>query len=291
MKISQIIKTNKTIDQSELIVLLEKALDKPRELILTNKDIKLKRKELKELEIDIAKLNKSTPLSYITGTREFYGLPFKVNSSTLIPRPETELVVEIVLKEISGYGTRSLNILEVGTGTGCISISILHELSQNNRATISNLPNILAIDVSSQAVEVARLNSKKLLPKALLSNLSIQYDSVLGLSSDIKFNLIISNPPYIPSNKLEELPPNVKSFEPQVALDGGKDGLNIYREIFEGTRKKVLGSTKYIFEIHEEKAQEITALAKKYFPECAVEIHQDYAEKDRVAIISINSKR
>ena len=157
------------------------------------------------------------PYQYITGIQEFYGLEFEVTPDVLIPRPETEMVVEQALKLMTGNTTSSF--CEVGVGSGCISVSILHELSS---ATA------VAVDVSSEALNVTRRNAERL---GVADRLTLIESDIFDELADNTFDVIVSNPPYVPVRDFAGLQAEVRDFEPHLALTDGSDGLSIIRRI------------------------------------------------------------
>jgi release factor glutamine methyltransferase len=166
---------------------------------------------------------KGKPLQYITGRQEFFGLDFEVNSDVLIPRPETELLIETALKLTTGLDSPPL-ICDVGTGSGCIAITLLHELRQfpDSRAT--------AIDISEAALAVAKRNAAR-------HGVAERIDFVLSdgfaeLDARVsQFDLIVSNPPYVRADAIEDLQREVRDFEPRMALEAGVDGLSVVRRL------------------------------------------------------------
>jgi release factor glutamine methyltransferase len=169
--------------------------------------------ELADFRGIVARRAKREPLQYILGTQEFMGLDFEVSPGVLIPRHDTEVLVEEAVKRA---GTRSC-ILDIGTGSGCIAIAISKALPGAD---------IVGVDKSSEALDIARKNVSRHAAKVTLYEGSL-FEPV----SDRKFDLIVSNPPYIPSKDLEALQVEVRQFEPNQALDGGSDGLDYYRAI------------------------------------------------------------
>jgi len=162
---------------------------------------------------------RGVPVQYITGVAEFMGLEFDVNSSVLIPRPETEMLVERVLTLIEREGMELPEILDLGTGSGAIAVSL---------TKMDPSCKIIASDVSEEALEVARGNSAA---NGITEGIDfVVSDLFSGIPESAKFDIIISNPPYIPSEDYDSLPPEVKS-EPRIALDGGPKGLDYYRRI------------------------------------------------------------
>lgn len=165
------------------------------------------------------------PLQYILGEWEFYGIPVTLNSSVLIPRPETEILVEQALKEAKHF-TGRISVLDIGTGSGCIAIALAKYLPNAS---------VLGIDVSEEAVQLARNNADRVLDSRLRGNDNITF-RVADIFSDAwmegrKFDLIVSNPPYISRADFETLEPELKNFEPRAALTDESDGLTFYKRI------------------------------------------------------------
>jgi release factor glutamine methyltransferase len=172
----------------------------------------------------VARRERREPVSYILGTREFWGLPFEVGPDVLIPRPETEFVVEEALKVIA----RDSNpvIVDVGTGSGCIAIALVRELP-GARA--------IATDLSKHALDVARRNAER---HGVANRITFVETSFLD-GVDAGIDLVVSNPPYVPSVSERGLTPEVRDYEPAVALFGGEDGLEGLRSVLEGAAKKL----------------------------------------------------
>ncbi|MFH1458370.1 MAG: peptide chain release factor N(5)-glutamine methyltransferase [Candidatus Omnitrophota bacterium] len=158
------------------------------------------------------------PLQYILGKTEFMGLKFKVNQDVFIPRPETEILVETVINLVRSSGIGARSILDLGTGSGCIAVSVAKFLPNTN---------ITATDISESAIRIAKQN-------AVINNAKINFlCSDLFNNSELQtmnYELIISNPPYIPTDEIATLQPEI-SYEPQIALDGGREGMDFYRRI------------------------------------------------------------
>ena len=195
------------------------------------------------------------------------GLEFFVNNQTLIPRPETEIITEYV---INNFKDKKLDILEIGVGSGCISISIAKYLSNVN---------ILGVDINEKAIEVANKNIKYNNVENKVNFIkSDLYKNVKG-----KFDIIISNPPYIKSDVIETLEDDVKKYEPILALDGGNDGLYFYKKIINDADKFLKDNSYIIFEIGYDQGKDVkTLLEKKQFKE--IEIIKDLAGFDRTII-------
>ena len=209
------------------------------------------------------------PLQQLTGEQGFMGLTFSVNEHVLIPRQDTEILVEEVLKELHD----GMRVLDMCTGSGCILLSLLH---------YSNDCEGLGVDLSAEALEVAGRNVLKVLTpeKAehahfLQSNL---FEKVEG-----KFEIIVSNPPYIASAEVEKLMPEVRDHEPRMALDGTEDGLYFYRRIIEEAGKHLVSSGMLFFEIGYDQGQAVSELMRTE-GYCDVQVVQDYAGLDRVVL-------
>jgi len=191
------------------------------------------------------------PIQYITGEQEFYGLVLRVTRAVLIPRPETEILVEAVLGEVKRAGQQSaLCILDVGTGSGAIAIALAH-----------NLPSarITAVDLSGTALEVAVVNTAR---HQLMDRIQfIESDLLEGLASDgLPFDVIVSNPPYVPANDRASLHPQVRDYEPGVALFAGADGLDIYRRLIPQARAALLPNGLLALEIGHGQREAIASL-------------------------------
>ncbi len=168
---------------------------------------------------------KREPLAYIRGSQEFYGLDFKVSSATLIPRPETEILVEFAIKKAAKFP--DCTVIDVGTGTGCIAISVA-----------VNVPNanVIGIDKSLEAVSVARENVKKLSPKIDGKVMVVQSDMLSAILSN-SVDILLSNPPYIPTKEIRDLEPEISRYEPKLALDGGKDGFDFHKQLIKESKR------------------------------------------------------
>ena len=217
----------KKIDTSRLDseLLLSKILDKSREEILINLEQKICQKYLLKYKQLIQRRSQCEPIAYIMKEKEFWSKIFFVSSDTLIPRPETELIVEKLTKI---FEEKKISILDIGTGTGCILISLLSEL-KNSKG--------IGIDISKKALRIAEKNSEHHGMKNKIKFFHKSLDSKFYQ----KFDLIVSNPPYIKKSEIKNLKEDVRKFEPRIALDGGNDGLDLI--------KKVIYKSKYILKI------------------------------------------
>lgn len=207
------------------------------------------------------------PLQQLTGEQDFMGLTFTVNENVLIPRQDTEILVEEVLKELHD----GMRVLDMCTGSGCILLSLLH---------YSNDCEGLGVDLSAEALEVAGRNVLKVLtPEKAEHAHFLQSD--LFEKVEGKFEIIVSNPPYIASAEVEKLMPEVRDHEPRMALDGTEDGLYFYRRIIEEAGKHLVSSGMLFFEIGYDQGQAVSELMRTE-GYCDVQVVQDYAGLDRV---------
>lgn len=207
------------------------------------------------------------PLQQLTGEQGFMGLTFSVNEHVLIPRQDTEILVEEVLKELHD----GMRVLDMCTGSGCILLSLLH---------YSNDCEGLGVDLSAEALEVAGRNVLQVLtPEKAEHAHFLQSD--LFEKVEGKFEIIVSNPPYIASAEVEKLMPEVRDHEPRMALDGTEDGLYFYRRIIEEAGKHLVSSGMLFFEIGYDQGQAVSELMRTE-GYCDVQVVQDYAGLDRV---------
>lgn len=218
--------------------------------------------QVSEYEIALKKRAEHVPLQYIVGETEFMGLKFKVNSSVLIPRQDTETLVEEALKVIKP----GMKVLDLCTGSGCIIVSILH----NVRGVEG-----YAIDISKQALNVAKENARANEVSVLFERSDL-FDNVTGT-----FDVIVSNPPYIPTDEITKLMPEVRIFEPMEALDGKEDGLYFYRKLIAESGKYLNPQGRLLFEIGYDQGEAVSELMREAgFSE--VRVIKDLAHNDRV---------
>ncbi len=196
-------------------LLLSSVLKKSREKMIIDFSEKVSNKTIRDFRNLIIRRSNKEPIAYILKRKEFWSKDFIVNRDTLIPRPETELLSQSV---IDIYKNKKISILDIGTGTGCILLSILGELKKSKG---------IGIDISKKAIDVAIANSKK----HNLSGRAKFYVRELNEFFGQKFDLIVSNPPYIKNCELKNLTDDIKKFEPKIALDGGNDGLDVIKKV------------------------------------------------------------
>lgn len=220
---------------------------------------------------DLAQRLAGKPLSRIYGQREFWGLPFKINEHTLDPRPDSETLIEAALKHYKAQGTQPETILDLGTGSGCLLLSLLSEFP---------LAWGLGVDLSLEAAKIAKENAANL----NLAGRSAFLNGNWAETLDHKFDLIIANPPYIDSDMIPNLDKEVRNHDPILALDGGKDGMQDYNEIFSMIFRILKPGGIALFEIGFDQSEKITRLSEKYGLSCAA-IHPDLAGNPRVVEI------
>ena len=196
-------------------ILLSKVLKINREQVLINLDKNIAIKNINKFNRLITRRLRSEPVAYIVNEKEFWSKNFKVDKYTLIPRPETELMVEKLVKLLK---KKTIQILDIGTGSGCILISLLTELDRSKG---------VGIDISSKALMVAKSNALK---HNVSDNAKFKHRAINDFCNK-KFDLIVSNPPYIDHNEIKNLDTDIKKYEPKVALDGGNDGLDVIKKV------------------------------------------------------------
>ncbi len=253
---------------SEVIVSHALNIDKVK--LFTDHDRLLSENDLKKIKAIAGRRKKYEPVPYIIGHKDFFNLSYSVNKNVLIPRPETELLVEEILK----YDLEGKSILDIGTGCGNIGIT----LKKYSPGSI-----ITCTDISSDALQIAEQNRDSLLDSNHIE--FIQSDIYSNISGTYDF--IISNPPYIPSRDIKKLQKDIRNYEPVKALDGGKNGICFYNRIISNIRK-YLNPQGYLFlEINPVLKEKILLLLKKagLSPE---KIKKDYNGLDRVVIAKNN---
>lgn len=232
MTIAQTLKKYPLIETD---LLLGHILKQPKEFLYMNGSKKLTAKQVLRIKSMIEKRQRGMPAAYLLGYKHFYGLKFKLSKDVLIPRPETEWLVDEALKitfnKLKQNSLKKIQILDVGTGSGAIAVSIAHEIAINNS---SNKVKIFATDISKSALKIAQANAKALRVKVSFS----KHDLLKGVKG--KFDIIIANLPYVPVSVYEKLYGNLK-FEPKIALTDGYNGSTLILKLLK-TVKKFLNS-------------------------------------------------
>jgi len=213
---SQLLKNHNIVSHElDSQIILSDILGVTREYLILNNKTNITRKIKKKYNIAIKRRINHEPVAYIVGKKEFWSENFIVNKSTLVPRPETEL---LIYKVVKFFKNKKINVLDIGTGSGCILLSILKELDYSRG---------IGIDISSRAIRMAKLNSKKL---SLFSRSKFKVFDMNKFNIGM-YDLIVSNPPYIPSRDIRNLSKDIINYEPLIALNGGHDGLDLIKKV------------------------------------------------------------
>lgn len=254
------------------LALMAHVFQKPKTWLLAHPEEKMTGSQLELFNSLLARLEEGEPLPYLTGKQEFYGLEFEVSSAVLIPRPETELLVESALNWLKNH-PMARRAVDIGSGSGCIAVSLLKNCLDLQMS---------AIDVSAEALKVAQRNAQKhqvddritFLNASLLSNFEGEID------------LLCANLPYIPTNKLEQV--NSLPWEPRLALDGGESGLDLIAELLIQAPAKMARPSLILLETEDSLGPETIHLAKQAFPTGEVKLVKDIFDRDRLVRIELN---
>ena len=275
MKVLEVIKTGSKLLKEKNIsshvldteLLLSKSLNKSREELLINLDQNINKRELTNFNKYLIRRSNKEPIAYLLGEKEFWSKKFFVNKGTLIPRPETELLVEKLVKI---YKEKKITILDIGTGTGCIIASLLSEL-KNSSGT--------AVDISREAILVAKKNARKFKLSDRIKFLHKPFEELYGK----KFDLIVSNPPYIKRMEIKNLSDDIKKFEPRMALDGGNDGLDLIKKVIYKSREILKINGTLALEIGDEQIKKVSKILidNKFIIKCVI---KDYENNVRCVI-------
>ncbi len=268
---------SKVYDEHEIdsffYILLEAFHQMKRVDLAINQNMELDAMQLLQWETVLSQLKEQKPIQYILGETDFFGLPFYVNENTLIPRPETEELVDWIIQQSTIKSQNSkFKILDIGTGTGCIAISLA-----------KNLPNadVFALDVSGKALEVATKNAKR-------NNVDITFLNQSILETDDleqQFDIIVSNPPYVRNLEKQEIKKNVLDFEPHLALFvEDDDALLFYRKITQLAQKNLSESGMLFFEINQYLSNQMFEMIKT-FNFTDIQLRKDLYGNDRMMLI------
>ncbi|MDC0407911.1 peptide chain release factor N(5)-glutamine methyltransferase [Candidatus Pelagibacter sp.] len=261
---------NKSILSAKLDseILMAKALGKKREYIILNNNKIIKEQNLKYFKKLVHERATRKPIAYLLNKKSFWNSEFNVNKNTLIPRPDTEIILEQILKFTKNKNY--LNILDIGVGSGCILLSVLKE-RKNFYGT--------GIDISKNSLDICKMNAKKLLLERRVKFFKSDVDKfAIG-----KYDLIVSNPPYIKTSDLKYLESDVIKFEPKLALDGGLDGLSVIRKVIKKSSELLKKNGKFILEIGFDQKNKVIKLLnnKGFYINSTV---KDLANNDRCII-------
>ena len=251
-------------------LLLAHVLDVNRAAVLAHPDRRLTPKQLTRFREIVARRANREPLAYILGHREFYGLDFLVDARVLIPRPETELLVEHALR-LAQKLPASPRIADVGAGSGAIAVTLAVHLPE---ATI------YALDDSAGALAVVAANARR---HGVGDRVRCLQGNLLAPLAE-PVDLVTANLPYVATGEWEQLPPEIRDHEPRAALDGGANGLNLIRRLLETASAHLRPGGAILLEIGADQGAAVINLARKNFPQASVRLQQDYAGLDRLVI-------
>jgi release factor glutamine methyltransferase len=267
-------------------ILLAHTLKKSKEFLYTHPEKKLTNAQFRLFKKFVFRRAKHEPIAYIINHKEFFGLDFYVNKNVMIPRPETEILVEETIKNAKYQMPNTKTwIVDVGTGSGCIAISLAY-----------HLPNakIFATEISPGALKVAKKNAQhhKVAINFLRGNLLEPFiKRIKNQELKIKHLIIVANLPYLTTRQWQETQPEIKKYEPRLALDGGKDGLKYHRLLFKQILTLLKGRNLFtlsvILEIDPSQVKSTTKLIRSHFPTAEIQIKKDLANRDRVVIFHI----
>ena len=256
-------------------VLLSALLGRDRMYLYVHFDEPLEPEELARFRGYVKERAAHVPLAYVLGRREFMGLDFRVTRDTLIPRPDTEIIVQCAVDFLCARleaGATACTIADIGTGTGAIALSTLH-YTEGTRAD--------AVDISPAAAAVARENAERL---GLTERIDIHVGDLLAPLAGGRYDMILSNPPYIPTADIATLMPEVRSYEPHLALDGGADGLNIYRRLMADAPALLKEGGAVAVEVGIDEAAAVAALAMAHPRIVRTETLKDLGGIERVVV-------
>ena len=277
----------------DVSVLLEFCLKKNKTWLLINAGEELSGEQAEWLTEAIEKRRTGLPVAYITGHKEFYGYDFIVSPAVLIPKPDTEILVEkaldAIIAKMEAHPDIVLSICDMCTGSGCIGLAVLKQLIEEYKIPSGSLPKLTMCDISGEALEIARMNAKKLLTSEEAEEIRFIQTNLFS-EVEFTFDLILTNPPYIPASMVDELLKDGRS-EPRLALDGDvgifgeesetKDGLNIIRRLIPESYQHLAGNGLLLMETGEYNAEEAAQLAQEAgFRN--VKIHKDLEGQLRV---------
>lgn len=261
--------------QLDAEVLLAFTLNQSRTWLLTYPEFSLNNQQQEQFLSLVKRRGQREPVAYIVGQKAFFGLDFLVTPDVLIPRPDTELLVETALEIASGWAADiSPTIADVGTGSGCIAVSLAKNLARAN---------LTAIDISLQALQVAKKNA---VAHRVSNRIKfLQGDLLTPLLQPV--DMIVSNPPYVSQPELQanDMMPDVVRYEPNLALDGGESGLDLVDQLLTQATDKLNPGGSMLVEIGYLQGQAVTELAQTHFPFAEVAIKQDLAGLDRLLVI------
>ena len=271
----ELMKTGSPDAKLEAEVLLRHVLKIDRATMFRDLEENLSEDNVDNIESLVRRRIQREPLAYITGTKEFYGLMFEVSEDVLIPRPETELLVDMVITKAKLLRKNQINIVDVGTGSGAIAVSLAVNIPNSN---------VVAVDLSKSALEIADQNRRT---HGQYSRVKLRNGNLLEPVTD-NIDILVSNPPYIRRDRLDFLQDEVLK-EPIMALDGGEDGLTLIKELLAQAREKMANPGVILFEIDSDQGAVASEIAKHYFPLGEVTVLSDLSNDQRAVLIELNT--
>lgn len=262
-------------------MLLAHVIKVPRIKLYTDYDREIPPAELASFRELVKRASEEEPIAYLTGKAPFFNLEFQVSRDVLIPRPDTETLVENVLQLIRRTtGFESPRVLDLCTGSGCIAAAIAH-----HHAAAA----VVAVDISPTAVVVAKANIDRLKLTERVTVLEGNlFEPLSALVEQTPFDLIVANPPYISTAEMETLPRSVREYEPHSALEGGPDGLTIHRQILSGAGARIRSGGRVFLEIAYNQAERALAMAAEHSDFADARILKDFGGNDRVLTLTRN---
>ena len=255
------------ISRIDSYYLMSYLLDETKEYIFTHISKRISILKISKWKKIVKKRESGIPANYITGLREFYSLNFNVNRSVLIPRPETELLVDEIVE------LKPSSMLDIGTGSGNIAVSVKYHLPECN---------VTAVDISRSALRIARKNCKLNIGRLAINFARSDFCSKING----KFDTIVSNPPYIPEKAIDNLQIEVSRYEPRLALAGGYDGLNSYQKILTNCRRNLKSNGRILLEVSGEVLDGVIRIADSNGYEVE-NLKNDYSNKPRVIVLKL----
>ena len=269
----ELMKTGSLDAKLEAEVLLRHVLKIDRAAMFRDLDEDITMEDSSNIASLVKRRIKREPLAYITGVKEFYGLPFVVSEDVLIPRQETELLVDTAIVQAKSLGKNEISIVDVGTGSGAIAVSLALNIPTSR---------IIAVDISEAALAIADNNRRA---HGLYSRVKLRRGNLLEPIID-KIDILVSNPPYIRSDKLTSLQEEVLK-EPVVALDGGCDGLELIKRLLFQAVNKMSNPGVILFEIDPDQASEAVKLCQQFFPSAITTVLKDLSNNQRAVLLEI----
>ena len=262
-------------------ILLSKSQDKDK-VVYNHENIDISDNEIKKFKSLVEQRLKGKPVSRIVNKRSFWKKEFKLNEETLDPRPDSETLIDAVLMHYKNK-LKSLKILDLGSGSGCLGLSLLEEY-ENSTVTF--------FDISKKSLDIVKINALNfgLLEKSKFINLDWRIEewdlNLIKIENEIKFDVVISNPPYIPTDNIQTLQTEVKNYDPFIALNGGNDGLDSYRFLIPKLKNIVKKNGKVFFEIGKGQENFVSSKAKKH-KLLPIEYKKDLSGVNRVLVFIV----